>query len=222
MIARRRPGPKIPRMTKLALVSRIATAPIAVCLALSVLPFRGTKAQSTSGAAAIGTPAQQIALAVLAAPPTMRDNATVLGYTANGKLVTLRKGDGLMVCLAPNPAEKGFHVSCYHKTLEPFMARGREVRATMGDKRGLVDSVRLAEIKAGKIRMPERAVLYQEFASRDSVDLSTGKVKSPSFLNVVYMPYATTESTGIPTSAPKGAPWLMYPGKPWAHIMLVQ
>jgi hypothetical protein len=176
----------------------------------------------TARQSTIATPAQQIALAVLPAPRSMRDNATVLGYNQDGKLMTLRQGGGGLICLAPNPKETQFHVSCYHKSLGQFMARGREVRATLGDKRGLVDSVRLAEIKAGKIKMPSRAVLYQEFASRDSVDVATAAIKSPSYLNVIYIPYATMESTGIAIDAPKGTPWLMYPGKPWAHVMLVQ
>ncbi len=192
-------------------------------IALISLLFGPASAHAqTARQSTIATPAQQIALAVLPAPKSMRDNATVLGYSQDGKLMTLRQGSGGLVCLAPNPKETQFHVSCYHKSLEPFMARGREVRATLGDKRGLVDSVRLADIKSGKIHMPARAVLYQEFASRDSVDVTTAAVKSPAYLNVVYIPYATTESTGIATDAPKGTPWLMYPGKPWAHIMLVQ
>lgn len=163
---------------------------------------------------------EQISLAVLAAPKLMRATATVLGYNPAGKLVTLRKGSGGLVCLAANPEEKLFHVSCYHKSLEPFMARGREVRATLGEKRGVVDSVRAADIRAGKIRMPQRAILYQVFASRDSVDAATAQLRSPSFLNVVYIPYATTETTGISTHPSPGTPWLMFPGKPWAHIMI--
>lgn len=190
--------------------------------ALAIWLIPAPVSAQASQTASIPTAAQQIALAVLPAPKSMRDAATVLGYTSGGKLVTLRKGSGGLVCLAANPVEKQFHVSCYHKSLEPFMARGREVRATLGDKRGVVDSVRAAEIKSGKIRMPARAVLYQVFAFRDSVDVATAKVKSPSYLNVVYIPYATPENTGLSTEALKGTPWLMFPGKPWAHIMIME
>jgi len=183
---------------------------------------------SANGSAQPATPAgipsasQQIALAVIPAPKSMRESATVLGYAPSGKLVTLRQGSGGLVCLAANPAEKLFHVSCYHKSLEPFMARGREAREKLGDKRGVVDSVRMADIKSGKIKMPTRAVLYQVFAPRDSVDASSAQVKGQSFLNVIYIPYATVETTGISTDPARGTPWLMYPGKPWAHVMLTQ
>src|SRR5947209_20566858 len=78
-------------------------------------------------AAEIPPPAVQIAAAVLAAPEELRDGAAVLGYNAEGKLVPLRGGKNEMVCLATDPAKTALSVACYHKDLEPFMARGREL-----------------------------------------------------------------------------------------------
>ncbi len=71
----------------------------------------------------------QIKTAVLAAPAAERAAATILGYAANGKVVTLRQGTNNFVCLADNPKQKGFSVACYHKELDPFMARGRALAA---------------------------------------------------------------------------------------------
>ena len=65
----------------------------------------------------------QIKTAILAAPEAERAGATVLGYDASGAVVTLRKGSNNFVCLADNPAQKGFSVACYHKDLEPFMGK---------------------------------------------------------------------------------------------------
>lgn len=170
---------------------------------------------------AIPTPGEQIVLAIQAAPPAFREGATVLGYNADGQLVRLRAGTNGIICLADDPKAVGFHVSCYHRSLEPFMARGRQLRARPGGATTeVVDSVRLADIRAGRFRIPERAMLYQIFAPSDSVDVRNGRVSSPSFLHVVYLPYATTESTGLSTDPMRGMPWLMYPGKPWAHIMI--
>lgn len=168
------------------------------------------------------TPAQQIALAVLPAPPSLRDAATVLGYRPDGRFARIRLGENGIICLADDPREARFHTACYHESLEPFMARGREIRARYGNKRELIDSLRLAEIRSGKLPMPQRAVLYQIFAEADSVDVATARVRGPSYLHVVYIPYATPESTGLTTDALRGTPWLMFPGKPWAHIMIVQ
>jgi len=170
----------------------------------------------------VAPPAQQIALAVLPAPAGFREATTVMGYRPDGQLVRLRLGDNGIICLADDPKEPRFHASCYHDSLEPFMARGREIRRVHGNKRELSDSLRLADIRAGRIKMPANAVLYQIFAADDSVDVATAAIKSPSYLDVVYMPGATTKSTGLTTDAMRGTPWLMYPGKPWAHIMIVR
>ncbi|HTK53614.1 MAG TPA: hypothetical protein VL308_17100, partial [Gemmatimonadaceae bacterium] len=73
--------------------------------------------------------AKQIQAAIAAAPAEMRDGAGVWGYNESKKLVKLREAKNDMICLASNPDGKQFHVACYHKLLEPFMARGRELRA---------------------------------------------------------------------------------------------
>lgn len=179
-------------------------------------------AAAQAQAVQVAPPAQQIALAVLPAPAGFREASTVLGYRPDGQLVRLRLGDNGIICLADDPKEARFHASCYHASLEPFMARGREIRARYGNKRDLSDSLRLIDIRAGRIKMPANAVLYQIFAADDSVNVATAAIKSPSYLDVVYMPGATTKSTGLTTDALRGTPWLMYPGKPWAHIMIVR
>jgi hypothetical protein len=156
---------------------------------------------------------------VAAAPERMRADATVLGYGPDATLITVRKGPGLLVCLADNPALPNHHVACYHRDLDPFMRRGRELRA-QGLEEGPMDSVRLAEIKSGALKMPTApAALYQIFAKPGSADPVTGEVKDPSAFHVVYTPYATAESSGLSVTPIKG-PWLMDAGKPWAHVMI--
>lgn len=179
--------------------------------------------------AAGGVPAQtltyapvgrQIAAAVTPLPALLRGSATVLGYDAAGKLVTLRKGSGDMICLSDDPAQTQFHVACYHKSLEQFMARGRELRA-LKKSHTAIDSARLADVKAGRIAMPSKpAALYQYFAPRDSVNAATGAVNGASYLYVVYIPYMTPETSGLTANPLAGGPWIMYPGKPWSHIMI--
>jgi hypothetical protein len=162
---------------------------------------------------------RQIAAAVSPAPKDLRSGATVLGYVDNGRFVTLRKGNNDMICLADDPTGKMFHVSCYHRSLEPFMARGRQLKA-MKKSREVIDSIRAADIKAGRYTMPRSAALYQYFAPRDSVDAATGAINGAQYLYVVYIPNATEKSTGLSSNPIAGGPWIMYPGKPWAHIMI--
>lgn len=163
---------------------------------------------------------RQISAAVSTLPAPLRSNATVLGYGRDGRLVTLRRGANDMICLADDPSQKMFHVACYHRSLEPFMARGRELKA-QHKSRAAIDSIRLSDVKSGRYAMPSKpAALYQFFAPRDSVDAATGAVNGASYLYVVYMPYATPQTTGLTANPIDGGPWIMYPGKPWAHIMI--
>jgi len=162
--------------------------------------------------------AQQIAAAVLAAPEERRADATVLGYDETGKLGALRAGKGDLICLADDPVQAGFEVACYQKDLEPFMARGRAMRATGLEGKAL-NEARWQEIESGKLAMPrEPRTLYVLEGS--SYDAATNTVVKPYRRWVVYTPYATPESTGLSTMPVEGGPWLMFPGKPTAHIMI--
>jgi len=164
----------------------------------------------------------QIAGAVSAAPEFLRAGAGVLGYRNYHKLELLRPASNEMICIADDPSAASWHVACYHKDLEPFMRRGRELEDA-GVGRGAVDSIRLAEIEAGTLKMPDGPrMLYNLYAPADSLDAATGLARSPAGLQVVYIPYATPESTGLSARPGGGLPWLMYPGKPWAHIMIMR
>lgn len=164
-------------------------------------------------------PAKQIQAAIAAAPAEMRDGAGVWGYNDSKKLVKLREEKNDMICLASNPDGKQFHVACYHKLLEPFMARGRELRA-QGVKDDQVDTVRFKEITSGKLAMPRTpSALYTLTGPPTSFDAATGKVTGAKWLYVVYIPGATEKSTGITEKPAPGVPWIMYPGTPKAHIM---
>jgi hypothetical protein len=162
--------------------------------------------------------AQQLTQAVTPLPTPLQAGAAVLGYRA-GKLVPLREGTNVMVCLADDPTLAGFHAACYHRDLEPFMARGRALRAA-GHERPAVDSARAAEIEAGTLAMPQGPRALYSLSSDDEFDPVTGSVPNASGLHVIYMAYATEETTGISTAPARDRPWLMFPGKPWAHVMI--
>ncbi len=163
----------------------------------------------------------QIKSAVLAAPAELRDGAMVYGYSDKGDWIVLRKGTNSMVCLADNPKEEGLNVSCYHKDLDPFMARGRELKAAGKSQKEVFDA-RESEVKSGTLLMPKQpTTLFVYSAAADSYNAQTGEVTKGKFRYVVYVPYATAESTGLPLKpeAP-GMPWLMNPGTHRAHIMI--
>jgi len=174
-------------------------------------------AVSLASAGEIPTAEWQIKTAVLAAPKAERDAATVLGYDAGGAVVTLRKGTNNLICLADDPKQKGFSVACYHKDLEPFMARGRALTAE-GKNASEVFKIREEEVKSGRLTIPDKSVLN---VTTGKVNEATGEITEQYTRYVIYIPYATPESTGIPlVPFGEGAPWIMNPGTHRAHIMI--
>lgn len=163
----------------------------------------------------------QISTAVLAAPEGLREKAMVYGYSDKGDFVVLRNGSNEMVCIADDPKQSGLNVSCYHKDLEPFMARGRELK-NQGKSFQEIFDIREEEVKSKKLAMPSQpTTLFVFSAKEENFDRSTGNVKSGDLRYVVYIPWATAESTGLPLKpeAP-GMPWIMDPGTHRAHIMI--
>jgi len=173
---------------------------------------------STLTAADVPSPEAQIASAVLAAPSELRDGAAVLGYNPQGEVVKLREGKNELICLASDPSRTSFSVACYHRDLEPYMARGRELVAQRitGPKR---NEIRWKEVADGKLSMP-RAPRTLYVLTGSGFDSSSGKVKDAYLRWVIYVPFATPESTGLSTKPSDSAPWLMSPGTAGAHIMI--
>ncbi|MCM4158674.1 hypothetical protein FHG64_03490 [Antarcticibacterium flavum] len=163
----------------------------------------------------------QIKTAVLPLPEEQRETAKVYGYDRDGKMVVLREGTGNMVCLADDPTREGISVSCYSKKLEPFMARGRALSA---EGKGEMEKreIRQREAEEGKLELPDAPSMTYIFSgTEDNYDRDTGELKDGRFRYVIYIPYATTESTGLPDKPHyPGMPWLMDPGTHRAHIMI--
>ena len=195
---------------------RINTLSTAAFGAIALLPSSYASAQKVDPRPV----AEQIAAAVLPLPEDMRAEAGVLGYKTAGKVELLRPSKNGMTCLGNDPAGGNFHVACYANSMEPFMARGRELREA-GTGGTEVDSIRFREVKAGKIKMPTfPASLYQLNGPKGDFNPATGQAPNAKPTYVVYIPFATAASTGLSTKSSAGRPWIMYPGTPKAHIMI--
>ncbi len=163
----------------------------------------------------------QIKTALMAAPEDKREGAMVYGYNEKGEFIVLRKGTNELVCLTDDPNSPGFNASCYHVGLEPFMERGRELKKEGKNFKEIFD-IREEEVKSGKLKMPkDGATLFVLSADAENYDLKTGEVKDSYLRYVVYIPWATEASTGLPLK-PSGPamPWIMDPGTHRAHIMI--
>jgi hypothetical protein len=178
---------------------------------------------STAFAQTAPSPEVQIKGALLAAPDDSKDGAMVYGYNDKLEFVVLRKGTNEMVCLADDPKQEGFSASCYHKDLDPFMERGRALKKEGKSPKEILEQ-READVKAGKFKMPSQpANLIVYYAPAADYNAQTGDVTNGNFRYVVYIPYATAETTGLPLRPNPNAPampWLMDPGTHRAHIMI--
>ena len=169
---------------------------------------------------AIDTDEALIATALMAAPKESRSGCKVIGYNMAGEFVTLREGDNQFIVLADNPKQDGFNAACYHKDLEPFMARGRALRAEGKNEKEIFD-IREAEMESGKIKITPGSTLHIYYGAKTLYDPETSKVEDAQLRYVVYLPWATSESTGLPNiPMAKNHPWIMNPGTHRAHIMI--
>lgn len=163
----------------------------------------------------------QVKMASQVAPEKDRADVTVYGYNKEGTLTLLKDGTNNLICLADDPNKKGIHISCYSVKLEPFMARGRELLAE-GKSVPEMREIRKKEADAKTLEMPDvPSMLYVLDGEEANLNQETGELADGFERYVIYTPYATTESTGLPDApyAP-GMPWLMDPGTHRAHIMV--
>ena len=178
------------------------------------------KDTSASGNA-VPLPDIQIKSALLAAPAEKRDSCTVYGYTPGKQLTVLKRGTNELICLADDPGVPDFSVACYCKDLEPLMNRGRELRKQGMKGQELFDE-RAKEVKEGTLQMPKQAsTLYVYSAKQKDYNPSTGAVKNGYLRYVIYIPFATVASTGLPDKpSAQGMPWIMDAGTYHAHVMI--
>lgn len=164
--------------------------------------------------------AREISDAVSPLPAGLQAGAAVLAYR-NGGLTEIRAGTNGMICLADDPARQGFHAACYHQTMEPFMARGRALRAS-GMSAEAADSVRLADLETGALPQPAPGAALYSISHDDDVFDPAGGATGARGLYVIYLPYATEANTGISATPARDRPWLMFPGKVTAHVMIAR
>ncbi|MCF6223784.1 MAG: hypothetical protein L3J34_08655 [Flavobacteriaceae bacterium] len=101
------------------------------------------------------------------------------------------------------------------------MSRGRELTSE-GKSRGEKEKIRSEEAKSGKIELPTTpATLHIYYGENGFYNTETNNIENAKYRYVVYVPYATQESTGLSLSPNQSShPWLMFPGAYNAHIMI--
>ena len=168
----------------------------------------------------IDTDEALMATALIAAPEESRADCKVVGYNMAGEFVTFKEGNNEFIVLVDNPNQDGFNAACYHKDLEPFMARGRALKEA-GKTRQEIYAIREAEMKSGKLKITTGSTLHIYYGAKAMYNPETSKVEGAQLRYVVYMPWATAVTTGLPeTPIAPNHPWIMNPGTHRAHIMI--
>ena len=145
----------------------------------------------------------------------------MLGYDAQGAVVTLRKGiERDRLPRRRSARQEPSAVSCYHKDLEPFMARGRE----LGGARREGHRTRRAALEGDRGRQAHHAA-RAAFAPRPHCERLRPRDRPGdrrAYVRwVVYTPFATPETTGLPVAPVPGGPVAdVSRGRPSAHIMI--
>lgn len=161
-----------------------------------------------------------MATALMAAPAASRAGCKVIGYNTAGEFVTFKDGNNEFIVLVDDSKRDGFNAACYHKDLEPFMARGRDLRAE-GKSPEEIFAIREAEAKSGALKIPTGAALHIYYGPKAEYNPETNEVAGAKLRYVVYMPFATAATTGLPESpVASNHPWIMNPGTHRAHIMI--
>ena len=147
--------------------------------------------------------------ALLAAPQSIRDGATVVLDAPHAPRLVLKQGSNDFICSA-NVAKTGFLSYCYPKALDPFWIRNEALTAD-GKSGAEISDALAADARSGKLNLPVGATTYEMGgASQDSA--------LPHM--IVFLPNATEKSTGLSANLDYVHPWLMWAGTPVAHVMI--
>jgi len=179
--------------------------------------------------AAADTPpaAAEIATATAPLPALMKDGAGVVRLDAAGKPESLRNGSNGMVCIADLPGDAEFDVRCYNEQFIEVVYRSFQLRRQVGTHGGVSEAIE-AEIKAGKIKLPEQPTAgYRCLGPASAYDAATNTTKPPMHCwQSIHFPYRTAAELGLldesqVTEAQKAMlPYVMSSGKYWSHVMI--
>ena len=186
-----------------------------VAIAVGVLAVSASAlAQEGRGAASPplspGASQADVDKALLAAPPNLSGQATVVRWKADFTYDTLRKGTNRLVCYdrSGQLGQPPFSIECTSVANLERVAQNMRFEA-MGDKKqGMLDAAE----KDGTRVKPEYGSLFYNFSGPD-------RERARAHMTVA-VPGATTQSTGLPDNNKEGGAWIMNAGTTTAHIMI--
>ena len=149
--------------------------------------------------------------ALLAAPATLKEAATVIKWKPDFTYDTLRKGTNRLVCYDRSglPLQQAFSIECTSIANLDRVAQNMKAEAT-GDK--AKSEAMLAELeKNGTRAKPEFGSVWYHVMGADKDHTRTHMT--------IAVPGATTQSLGLPDNPRQGGVWIMNAGTTTAHLM---
>jgi hypothetical protein len=157
-------------------------------------------------------PEETIQKALLAAPPQMKEGATVIKWKADFTYDTLKKGTNRLVCYdrAGQPGQaQPFSVECTNLGNLDRVAQNLKFEA-IPDKKASQAAFDAAEKDGTRVK-PEFGSVWIHMRGPDA--------EHARMHTTVAVPGATTQSLGLPDNPSKGGVWIMNAGTTTAHLM---
>jgi hypothetical protein len=169
----------------------------------------GLMAVSTGALAQAPDPAVETAL--LAAPATLREGATVIKWKADFTYDTLRKGTNRLVCYDRTgfPEQQPFSIECTSVANLDRVAQNLKYEA-IGDKVKTQAMFEALEKDGTRVKPEYGSVWYHMI----------GPDREHSRIHLtIAVPGATAQSLGLPDNNKAGTVWIMNGGTSTAHLM---
>ena len=152
--------------------------------------------------------------ALVAAPASLKDQATVIKWKKDFTYDTLRKGTNRLVCYDRSgfPLQQPFSVQC--TSLGNLEREAQNLKAEASGERPKSEEILNAMEKDGTRAKPEYGSMWYAVAGPDR------EHARPESHITIAVPGATTQSTGLPDNGRGGGAWIMNAGTMKAHIMV--
>jgi hypothetical protein len=152
--------------------------------------------------------------ALVAAPASLKDQATVIKWKKDFAYDTLRKGTNRLVCYDRSgfPLQQPFSVQC--TSLGNLEREAQNLKAEASGERPKSEEILNAMEKDGSRAKPEYGSLWYAVAGPDR------EHARPESHITIAVPGATSQSTGLPDNGRGGGAWIMNAGTMKAHIMV--
>jgi len=157
-----------------------------------------------------GASQADVDLALLAAPPNLAGQATVVKWKPDFTHTMLRKGTNRLVCYdrSGQPNQQPFSIECTSIANLERVAQNMRLDAMGEGRQAALDA---AEKDGTRVKPEFGSVFYNFFGP--------SREQARSHMTVA-VPGATAQSLGLPDNNKMGGAWIMNAGTSTAHIMI--